>query len=232
MTNATSDGSKIRFAALLDTETQGLDASVHKTIEVAVTLFDVKLGKPVASYASLIRADSNAAESINGIPASMLATAPEADVVWRCVKWLIEPAQVIIAHRAEFDRQFCPPLERPWICSKVDVRWPDGRRGEHLVQLALSLGLGVASAHRAMADVDTIARILTRVHEMGNDLEAMFLHALRPKLRCVALASFEEKELVKSHGFLWDPKMKHWWRDVPIDDIDALPFKVRRGTMP
>ena len=232
MTTTTNGGPPIRFCALIDTEAQGLDPKVHQTIEVAAMLFDVKRGQPVASFASLIRASSNDAFAINGIPAEMLAEAREAEEVWRAVKWLITPAQVIVAHRAEFDRQFCPPLERPWVCSKVDLQYPNGKRGDHLVQLALSLGLGVASAHRAAADVDTLARILTRLHETGSDLEAMFIHALRPKLRCVSLASFEEKEIVKSHGFLWSPENKHWWRDVPIDDIDKLPFKVRKGTLP
>lgn len=218
---------------LLDTETTGLEVVQGATcIEVAVMLFDVKRGSPIASFASLIQGDSNAAQKINGIDPELLKTAYSADIVWRAVKWLATDAEAVIAHRWSFDQQFCPPLGLPGICSKVDLQYPDGRRGDSLVQLALNLGLGVASAHRASADVETMGRIFSRLHEMGNDLEAMFLHALRPKLRCVALASFEQKELVKSHGFLWDPKMKHWWRDVPIDEVDSFPFPIRKGTMP
>ena len=230
---AESDGSRgIKYACLLDTETTGVDPAKDMTIEIAVMLFDVKRAQPVASFASLIKHDSNAAFHINGIPPEMLSLARDHDEVWRCVKWLIGPADVIVAHRAEFDRQFVPKLEKPWVCSKVDITWPHGHRGDSLVQLALSLGLGVASAHRAMADVDTLARIFTRIAEKGHDLEAMLIHALRPKLRCVSLAPYEEREIVKSHGFLWDPKLKQWWRDVPMDEIDKLPFQVRKGTLP
>lgn len=228
----TNGGPPIRFCAIVDTETNGVDPQVHKTIEVAVQLFDVKRGQPVASFASLIRAESNEAEAINGISPLMLAEAREAEEVWRCVQWLIVPAQVIIAHSADFDRQFCPRFDRPWVCSMNDIVWPRVRESKSLVSLALSLGVGVASAHRAMADVDTLSRILSRVHEMGTDLETILLHGLRPKLRCVSLAPFEQKDLVKSHGFSWNPGQKIWWRDVPIDDIDKLPFKVRRGTLP
>jgi DNA polymerase III subunit epsilon len=228
----TNGGPPIRYAAILDTETTGVDPSRDHCIEVAVQLFDVKRGQAVASFASLIRGDANAAEKFNHIPADMLPEARDADEVWRCVKWLISPAQVVIAHSAEFDRQFCPPLEKPWCCSMNDMKFPGDRESRSLVQLALSLGLGVASAHRAMSDVDTLSRVLSRVHEMGHDLEAMIVHGLRPKLRCVSLAPFEQKDVVKAHGFAWDSKAKHWWRDVPMDDIDKLPFKVRKGTMP
>lgn len=220
---------EIRFCAIIDTETTGTNHATDRVIEVAVMLFDVKRAQSVASFASLIRGPAeNAAESINGIPPAMLAEAREPERVWSAVKWIIEPAQVIVAHRAEFDRDFCPDLGKPWVCSKVDIQWPGRLRGDHLVQLALALGLGVASAHRAMADVDTLARILTRVAEKGGDLDALLRHAMRPKERFVSLAPFEEREVVKANGFLWDPQRKVWWRDMPPEDTGALPFKVRK----
>jgi DNA polymerase III epsilon subunit-like protein len=218
---------RMRYCALLDTETTSLEPPpVGRTIEVAVMLYDLDYAQPVASFASLIRADSNGAEAINGIPPKMLMDAREPDEVWRAVRWLISPAEVILAHRAEFDRQFVPNLGKPWVCTKTDVQW--GRvRGDHLVQLALGLGLGVASAHRAMADVDTLARILTRVAEKGQDLEVLLRHAMRPKQKFVSLAPYEERETVKANGFLWDPAKKVWWRDMPSEDTKGLPFAVR-----
>lgn len=217
----------IRWIGIIDTETTGTDPAKSRCIEVAVMLYDLKHAQPAASFASLIRGDgSNEAESINGIPGAMLPEARDADEVWRCVRWLLKPAQALLAHRAEFDRQFVPDLGLPWVCSKVDVSWVDSRRGDHLVQLALSLGLGVASAHRAMADVDTLARILTRVAEKGGDLGSMMRHAMRPKQRFVSLAPYEERETVKANGFLWNPDKKIWWRDMPPEDAKGLPFQV------
>jgi DNA polymerase-3 subunit epsilon len=217
----------IRWIGILDTETTALDPAKGRCIEVAVMLYDVKHAQPAASFASLIRgSETNEAEPINGIPGTMLPEAREADEVWRCVRWLLKPAQALLAHRAEFDRQFVPDLGLPWVCSKSDVKWGD-RRGDHLVQLALSLGLGVASAHRAMADVDTLARILTRVAEKGQDLSQLLQHAMRPKKRFYSLAPFEERETVKAHGFLWSPEKKVWWRDMPSEDTATLPFGVR-----
>ena len=218
----------IRYAALLDTETSGLDPSRDKTIEVAVMLFDVKHAQPVASFASLIKGDSNEAHEINRIPVAMLPEARDAERVWSAARWIIESAQVVVAHNSEFDRQFTPDLGRPWVCSENDIKWPGRARGGSLAHLALSLGLGVASAHRAMADVDTLARVLTRVAELGHELEPMLVHAMRPKFMFHSLAPFEKKDEVKAQGFRWDGDKKVWWRRMPLEDTKELPFKVRQ----
>lgn len=223
---------RIRYVLLLDTETTHLDPPpVGKTIEVAVALFDVKHAQTVASFASLIRGDSNEAQSINGIPAEMLPEANEADLVWRAVKWIGAKAQVILAHNADFDRQFTPELDRPWVDTESDIVWPNsnkGGRGGSLAHLALSLGLGVASAHRAMVDVDTLARIFTRLAEKGHDLEALIRHGMRPKAMFHSLAPFEAKDQVKAEGFRWDPDRKIWWRKMAVEDAAKLPFKTRQ----
>jgi len=218
----------LRYALLLDTETQGLDASKHATIEIAVCLYDVKHASPRESFSALIRAESNEAEPINGIPAAQLVDAREPEEVWRAVRWLLKPASVIVAHRAEFDQKFVPDFGLPWACTKSDFRWPGKMRGDHLVQLALSLGLGVASAHRAASDVDTLARIFTRIAEKGHSLEALLLDAMRPKQRFVSLAPFEQREIVKAWGFFWNPERKEWYRNMPPEDVAELPFKVRQ----
>ncbi len=218
----------IRYCAILDTETSGLNPAVDRTLEIAVMLFHVKHAQPVASFSSLIQGPAeNAAESVNGIPAAMFPEAREADRVWSAVRWIIEPAQVVIAHHAAFDKQFVPDLGKPWACSENDFAWPGRARGGSLAHLALSLGLGVASAHRAMCDVDTLARIFTRIAEMGHDLEPMIVRAMRPKVRCISLAPFEQKDIVKAAGFRWEQDKKIWWRDMPLEDTNELPFKVR-----
>ena len=220
----------IRYACLLDTETSGIDPATSKTIEVAVMLYDLQYAQPVVSFASLIRADSNEAESINGIPPAMLGEARAADEVWRAVRWVIAPATVIIAHNAEFDRQFCPDLGPVWVCSENDIRWPGRARGGSLVHLALSLGLGVAHAHRAMADVDTLARILTRLAEKGHALEPIIRQAMRPKFLFYAMVPYEKRQLCKDHGFRWDEAKhgKNWFRRMPLEDVKELPFAVRQ----
>jgi DNA polymerase-3 subunit epsilon len=222
----------MRHVCLLDTETTGLNPETDKTIEGAVMLYDLANAQPVASFASLIQADSNGSAHINGIPPGMLPDAHQPDVVWRAVKWLINPATVIIAHNAEFDRKFCPDLGKQWMCSENDIQWPGRARGGSLVHLALSLGLGVASAHRAMADVDTLARIMTRLAEKGQALEPIIRHAMRPKALFYALVPYEKRHIAKEHGFRWDEAQhgKNWFRYMPVDDTQKLPFPVRAAS--
>ena len=220
----------IRRVCLFDTETGGLDPSKDPCIEVAVCLYDLVLAAPIASFSSLIRAETNDAFAVNRIPVEALHDAPPADVVWRRVAAIIESAQVFVAHRAEFDRGFTPePLRssRPWVCSKFHVDWPYGKPGDHLLHLALAHGVGVVHAHRAMSDVDTLARLLTRVAEKTN-LQELFALAIRPRKRYVSLAPYEQKDVVKAHGFSWnEPVAKQWSREMVPEDVEKLPFKVR-----
>jgi DNA polymerase-3 subunit epsilon len=206
---------------------------VDKIVEVAVCLFDLELGCPIVSYASLIQAASNAAESINGISAAALAGAPHGIEVWRSVAELASQADVVAAHNAEFDRSFvrAAGIEsvagRDWVCTMSDLDWGGSRK---LVEIALNHGVGVASIHRAAADVDIMARLFARVRERGGDLPALFRRAARPKALFYALVSYENRQIAKAHGFGWDEAKhgKNWFRYMPPEDTEALPFQVRR----
>jgi DNA polymerase-3 subunit epsilon len=216
----------MRYAALLDLETTGLDSSVDRVIEVGVCLYDLELGCPLESYAALIRSPDNGAEKINRIPVAALVDARHAIEVWRTVSMFAYSADVIAAHNAEFDRSFVQAagvdLQKPWVCTMADFPWDGGLR--KLVEIALHHGLGVATAHRAMSDVELMARILTRLHEMGNSLPELFLRAARPKKRFVAMVSYEMREVAKRVGFAWNGK--EWWRMMPPEDVDGLSFRV------
>lgn len=222
---------RVRYALILDTETTGFDPERDSIIEVAVSLFDLKHAQPIESYASLIRCKHNEAQSVNGIPVAMLKEAQCAEPVWQHIdEALAQQANVIIAHNAEFDRQFVPEFGLPWVCSEEDIQWPHRQaRGGSLAHLALALGLGVASAHRAMADVDTLCRIFTRLAEKGTDLPKLIAHAMRPKALFYALVPYEQRDRAKEHGFRWDRDKKEWWRRMAIADTKALPFKVKRA---
>jgi DNA polymerase-3 subunit epsilon len=230
--NAPSSGMELPMhrALLLDTETQGLDPAKHSVIEVAVMLYDLELGCPLESWASLIRASSNEAQGVNRIPVEVLTQAPTPYETWHVVREMRQLADCVVAHNADFDRRFVDAaganVPGPWVCTKTDFTWPDGLRGESLVQLALGLGLGVASAHRAMTDVDTMARALTRVREMGHSLPEMFRRAARPKRRFIAMVSYDSRDLAKRAGFQWDDQKREWWRMMPPEDAELLSFRV------
>lgn len=223
----------IERVLILDTETTGLDPAVDCCIEVACILYDLELATPLASYSSLIRAESNAAEAVNRIPVLALSEAygaRESSQVWAGVAHFANRADAIVAHRADFDRAFVnKPLrtQLPWVCSKFHVEWPRGKSGDSLVPLALAHGLGIVSAHRAMTDCDILARLLTRVAEMGHPLVALFDRAMRPRVKVAAVVSYDDREMAKAAGFAWEPKTKTWWRDMPVEEIASLPFTTR-----
>ena len=114
---------------IIDLETTGTDPAVDHVVEVGAVLFDVDLAVPVACKSALVRAESNPAELVNGIPAAALTGS-----------WCITPEQVRpmlagfaklspeppiwVAHNAAFDRQWLPGLGDRWLCTYEDATWP------------------------------------------------------------------------------------------------------------
>ena len=223
----------MRNILILDTETTGLDPAVDRAIEVAAILYSVEHATVLKSYSSLVRADANPCESINRIPPAALATAPTWDAAWSPLGSLASEAQAIVAHNADFDRSFAPRdlVEAlPWVCSKNDLAWPrQEKQGMSLVALALAHDLGVAVAHRAMADCDLLARLFTRARELGADLPAMLARGMRPKAEFIALVPFERKDEAKAAGFQWDGARREWRRRMAIEDAAAMPFRTVRA---
>jgi DNA polymerase-3 subunit epsilon len=218
----------MRYVAIVDTETTGLDEKAE-CVEAGCILFDVLYGVPVRSYASLIQCSHNEAAHINRIQPGALADAPAAEMVWGSVARLCAKAEAFLAHRAEFDRRFVPLSvtasvsgQRPWICTKFDLDWPDAGGNPHLVHIALSLGLGVATAHRALADCDLIARSLARMKETGHDLDAFLMRGLRPKSMFIAEVSYDDRDKAKAAGFQWDNVTRQWMRRMAKEDAIAL----------
>jgi DNA polymerase-3 subunit epsilon len=218
---------------ILDTETTGVDPAKDKVVEVAAILYNLDHATVLEAFSSLCRADDNAAQAINRIPAEALPDAQRGAAVWDYVAKLLSGAEVFVAHNAAFDRSFTPEHVRkvlPWICTMDDVEWPKrSKASPSLVALALDHDLGVAYAHRAMADCDLIARLFTRARELGADLHHLVERALRPKGEFVAQVSYMDRELAKTAGFRWEPESKTWRRRMFLEDVGALPFKTKRA---
>ncbi len=223
----------IESIIIVDTETTGLDPATCATIELAGVLYNVRHRAIVESFATLVCNDSNAAESINRIPAAALVVARSADHAWYRLGDLIDAATgpaVFMAHRAEFDRGFIAPKltgRLPWVCSKFDVEWPRCKVGASCVEMALAHGVPVVSAHRALTDCMLIAGTLASVQAEGHDLAAILARAMRPKaLFRISETRFDEARnaLAKAANFRWEKP--HWVRTMAIEDVAALPFDV------
>jgi DNA polymerase-3 subunit epsilon len=132
-----------------------------------------------------------------------------------------------LAHNASFDQSFLKRDAIPFVDSMRQIEWPVPCGSKALVAIALAHGVGVASAHRAMADCDTLSRLLTRVHEMGVDLEQLIARAMLPRVKIKALVSYDDRQLAKDARFQWDGDTKTWWREFIEGEVPEFAFKTR-----
>jgi DNA polymerase III subunit epsilon len=223
----------IRRALILDTETDGLEES-SRVIEVGAVLYDVENQSTLQEVSTLLAGDENEAEKINRIKPQCLKKMSEVGSAFalELLFAMSKAADVYVAHNADFDRarvfgkpDFLPLANAPWVDS-MDFPWPQATREQSsLVNLALDHGIGVASAHRALTDCRLIAELFNR----ATDLQAMFQHAMRPKVLVVGCQPFEQNDLARTAGFKWDRHVpRRWSRYIAEDDIDSLPFRVAR----
>ncbi|MED5468928.1 MAG: 3'-5' exonuclease, partial [Cyanobacteriota bacterium] len=155
---------------IIDTETTGLDPKRGQCLEVGAILFHAPQRVVLAQHSFLLPVETNAAESINRIPAEVTRL----DQPWRqgldYFQALLDAADLLVAHNAGFDRQWfgkdqLPAVSKPWLCTMEDIAWPVDRqlRSRPSVRdLALAYGVPVWAAHRALTDCIYLAEVFAR----------------------------------------------------------------------
>lgn len=216
---------------ILDTETTGLDPTSGQCLEVGAVLFHVP-GRAVLSQLSfLIPASSNPARHVNGIDPAVTQVAQPWRQSLELFTALVESADAVLAHNAAFDRQWfgiepLPAIDRPWICSMDDIRWPAERHlraNPSVRDLALAYGVPVWAAHRALTDCIYLAQVCERCV----DLEALLVAAREPRQLFRAQLSYAERHQAREAGFRWnDPVAGAWTRRLSEREARALPFAV------
>ena len=216
---------------ILDTETTGLSPDDSTCIEVGAILFHVPSRSVLMQLSFLLPCDSNPAEAVNGIPAEVTGLEQPLGPALSCFAAMAKDADAVLAHNTAFDRQWfgrgqLPAIDKPWICSMEDIRWPPERRlrGRPSVQdLALAHGIPVWAAHRALTDCTYLAQVLERC----GDLEGLLRLALEPRRLYRARVSYDERHRAREAGFRWnDPIEKAWTRRLSQREAEALPFRV------
>jgi DNA polymerase-3 subunit epsilon len=159
--------------AIFDVETTGLNPAYgHRICEVGC--LRLRGDSEVDRFQALVdpeRRISPGAYAVNQITAEMLAGAPPFAAVAAPLLALMDGA-VLVAHNAPFDLSFLameleiarlPPPEGPVVdtltLARRTYRFP--RNGLQAVAAALSVA--ASTAHRAMGDVLTTARVLERI---------------------------------------------------------------------
>jgi len=216
---------------IIDTETTGLDPKRGQCLEVGAILFHAPQRAVLAQHSFLLPVETNAAESINRIPAEVTRL----DQPWRqgldYFQALLDAADLLVAHNAGFDRQWfgkdqLPAVSKPWLCTMEDIAWPVDRqlRSRPSVRdLALAYGVPVWAAHRALTDCIYLAEVFARC----KDLETLLLHGLEPRHLMRAQVSYAQRHLAKEAGFRWnDPIQGAWTRRLSNREAAKLEFQV------
>lgn len=225
----------MKRALILDTETTGVDPKGNWIVEIAVILYSLEHATPITTYAGLIPGKENKAAEFNEISPALLPQATSLGATCAILDELQMSADIVVAHSAKFDHDFVTQENYwgfdwdrlPWVCTMRDVSWPKLGNRRNLVALALLHGVPVVAAHRALTDCDILARLLTRVSELGVNLQDLFIQALRPKALVEALPGKEDKDITYRHGFDYGQKQRMTLREMPAEDIDNLPFKCK-----
>lgn len=231
----------LKLGVVLDTETTGLEHATHEVIELGMVAFTFDDGgiRDVVDVFSALREPSQPITAevtrITGIDADMVrGQSIDLDAVER----FIEPADLLIAHNARFDRPFCDKLARgfdvkPWACSVSEVDWMSlGFEGTKLGYLVGQSGY-FHQGHRAVDDCHALLEVLAATSRVDG-VPAPFLQLLasagRDRLRVHAIGSpFHTKDVLKARGYRWsdgsDGRPKCWWREVDeglFDEEDAF----------
>nr|WP_322758831.1 3'-5' exonuclease [Synechococcus sp. CBW1107] len=218
---------------ILDTETTALSPADGSCIEVGAVLFHVPSRAVLSQVSFLLPCNANPAEHVNGIAADWTRLEQPWQAGLQCFLAMAAAADAVLAHNAAFDRQWfghgeLPALERPWICSMEEIRWPAEkhlRSNPSVRDLALAYGVPVWAAHRALTDCIYLAQVFERC----SDLDTLLAAAQEPRHLYRANLSYAERHRAKEAGFRWnDPVPGAWSRRLSESEVQALGFPVQQ----
>lgn len=157
----------------VDTETTGMSpADGHRLVEVArVAVVDGALGEEWSTLIQPGRAIPADATRVHGISDAMVAAAPTAAAAGRLLREGCGDLPLVF-HNAPFDLPFLvqlfrdagiPPLANPILDTLGLARGLFGTGSNALGALATRLGLPPETAHRALGDTRTTARLFVEL---------------------------------------------------------------------
>lgn len=224
-----------RRGIILDTETTGLNHRTDEIIEIGVIAFTFndagELGDVTGVYGGLqqpaiaIPADIT---RLTGITDEMVAGQA---IDTALLNAMIEPADLVIAHNAGFDRPFCEAfsqvfVHKAWACSVSEIDWSArGFEGSKLGYLIGQSGY-FHDGHRAVDDCFALLEVLGQVRPgtAAAPFAELYLASQQSQVRIFAENSpFDMKDHLKARGYRWsdgsDGRPKSWWVELAEDQL-------------
>lgn len=205
-----------RGAVIVDTEATGLDHTRDEVIEIGMVAFsyneDGLIGDIIGTYNALrepmvpITAEITRLTGIT--PEMVKGHTIDLDVV----EAFIQPAHLVIAHNARFDRPFCEHLAhgfslKAWACFHAEISWPDfGFEGSKLGYLLSQCGW-FHQGHRAVEDCHALLEVLAAPlrGDAGCAMTYLLTSARKALLRIWAEGTpFDMKDNLKKRGYRWN----------------------------
>ncbi|KQV83367.1 3'-5' exonuclease [Rhizobium sp. Root1220] len=221
---------------ILDTETTGLNHRKDEIIEIGAIAFTFDaagtIGDLIGVYGGLQQPTVYIPAEITKLTGITDAMVDGKTIDMAALKALVDPADLIIAHNAGFDRPFCEAfspifLGKAWACSNAEVDWSArGYEGTKLGYLTGQAGY-FHDGHRAIDDCYALLEVLAR--ETANVPRTAFAEiyeaSQRARVRVFAENSpFDMKDHLKSRGYRWsdgsDGRPKCWWIEVDDASLD------------
>ncbi|XUR38414.1 DNA polymerase-3 subunit epsilon (plasmid) [Rhizobium leguminosarum bv. trifolii] len=224
-----------RLGVILDTETTGLNHRSDEIIEIGAVAFtfndDGAIGDIVGIYGGLQQPSRPIPPEITRLTGITDAMVEGQLIDIQSLRTLIEPADLIIAHNAGFDRPFCEAFSKiftgkAWACSVSEIDWSArGFEGTKLGYLVGQAGY-FHEGHRAVDDCHALLEILDREqHDGESPFTELYRASQRSRIRVFAEHSpFEMKDHLKARGYRWsdgsDGRLKSWWIEVGEEDLN------------
>lgn len=229
-----------RLGVVLDTETTGLSHRNDEIIEIGAVAFtfndDGAIGDIVGIYGGLQQPSRPIPPEITRLTGITDAMVDGQVIDIQALRTVIEPADLIIAHNAGFDRPFCEAFStifagKAWACSVSEIDWSArGFEGTKLGYLVGQAGY-FHDGHRAVDDCHALLEILDREQGEGESpFTELYRASQRSRIRIFAEHSpFEMKDHLKARGYRWsdgsDGRLKSWWIEVDEDGLgDELSY--------
>jgi DNA polymerase III subunit epsilon len=227
---------EVLVGIILDTETTGFDPEHDSVIEIAVLPFTFSRDGRLFSVGKPFQALQEPPAPLDP-EISKVTGLKDEDLVGHCIdiaalEAAIEPAVLIIAHHAAFDRPFVERLstvfqEKAWACSMNDIAWKEeGVTSLKLEWIALTFGL-FFKAHRALQDCQAVLELLSLPLPVsgGTGFANLLEAARRPTKRIWAVnAHYGRKDALKRRGYRWsggeDGRLKAWHQDVTEEHVE------------
>lgn len=227
-----------QVGVIIDTETTGLNHTTDEIIEIGAIAFSFDdhghIGDVLGVFGGLQQPSVPIPAEVTRLTGITDHMVEHQAIDMAALRSLIEPADLIIAHNAGFDRPFCERFsnvfaDKAWACSVREIDWSTrGFEGTKLGYLVGQSGL-FHEGHRAVDDCFALLEILERA--AGPDdapFTELFRTSEKSRVRIFAEHSpFDMKDHLKARGYRWsdgsDGRPKSWWIEI---DEDALPDEL------